>query len=194
MGKEIENVLRKLERKNKHEKKTGLATQLRMRAIPPETGLFLYLLVKLSRAKRILEIGTSQGYSTTWLAWAASEVGAKVISLEVNPSSALKAQKNLREAKLDKLVNIKIGDARKILPDLEGKFDFAFIDAEKKDYLDYFNLVHRKLKPGGLIIADNIVSHSEALCDYREFVQSHPDFQSLIVPIGSGEMLSYKVG
>ncbi len=192
MQKRIENTLRRLERKNKKEKEAGLPVESRMRSIPPETGLFLHLLVRLARPKKILEIGTSQGYSTIWLAWAAREVGAKVISLEVNPSSALKAQENLRAAKLDKFVDIKIGDARKILLDLQGKFDFAFIDAEKKDYLDYFDLVHPKLKPGGLIIADNIISHSEALSEYRKLVGTHPHFQSLVIPVGSGEMLSYK--
>ncbi|HEX9916984.1 MAG TPA: O-methyltransferase [candidate division Zixibacteria bacterium] len=192
MRKDIERFLKRLEKKNEKEKKAGLPIQKRMRSIPPEAGLFLYLLVKISKAQRILEIGTSQGYSTIWLAQAAEETGGKVTTLEINPTSAAKAEKHLKQVKLDKFVKIKVGDAERILANMREKFDFVFIDAEKKDYLTYFSLVCSKINRNGLIVADNVISHAEVLADYRNSVQRRPNFQSLIVPIGSGEMLSYK--
>ncbi|MCJ7508685.1 MAG: O-methyltransferase, partial [candidate division Zixibacteria bacterium] len=190
MRKDVKELLEKLNQKNEKEKKAGLPIQRRMRSIPPETGLFLYLLVKISKAQKILEIGTSQGYSTIWLAQAAEEIGGKVTTLEINPTSAAKAEKNLKQVKLDRFVEIKIGDAERILPNMREKFDFVFIDAEKKGYLTYFDLVRPILKENGLIVADNVISHAESLANYTDSVQKHPDFQSLIVPIGSGEMLS----
>lgn len=193
MSKNIERFLRKLENKNEREKQAGLPLEKRMRSVPRETGLFLYLLVKISGAGRILEIGTSQGYSTIWLAWAAKEIKAKVISLEINPESAAKARANLKKAGLDNFVKIKVGDARKSLARLKEKFDFVFIDAEKKDYPTYFRLVQPLLKKNGLIVADNIISHAEALSDYKKVVKGNRNFKSLIVPIGTGEMLSYKI-
>ena len=193
MRKDIEELLKKLEEKNIREREANLPPEKRMRSVPPETGLFLHLLVKISKAKNILEIGTSQGYSTIWLASAAEETGAKVISLEIKPESAAKAQENLRKVKLEKLVEIRVGDAKEILSNLKEKFDFIFIDAEKKDYTTYFELVRSKLNKNGLIVADNIISHAEALSDYKRIVGEHPDFQSLLVPVGSGEMLSYKI-
>jgi len=192
MRKDIRELLRKLEKKNRKEKEANLPTEERMRSIPPETGLFLHLLVKISRAKNILEIGSSQGYSTIWLASACEEIGAKMTSLEINERSAAKAQRNLRQVKLDGLVRIKIGDAKEILPNLKGRFDFIFIDAEKKDYLTYFNLIQPILENNGLMVADNIISHAEILSDYKKVVEKNPDFQNIIIPIGSGEMLSYK--
>ena len=193
MRKDIEKLLKRLDQKNRKEKEAGFPLEKRMRSIPPETGLFLHLLVKISRAKNILEIGTSQGYSTIWLASACEEIGAGLTSLEINPKNAAKAKKNLKKVKLDKFVQIKVGDGKKILPHLRGKFDFVFIDAEKKDYLAYFNLVCPKLDRNGLMVADNIISHAEDLSAYKKVVEKHPDFQSLIVPIGSGEMLSYRI-
>jgi predicted O-methyltransferase YrrM len=193
MQKKAAKVLTKLEKRRKLEKEKNLPVEKRLRSIPRETGIFFNILLKALKAKRILEIGTSQGYSTIWLGLVVKENGGKVISLENNPESYKNAVKNIREAGLDKVMQIILGDAKETIKKLSGPFDFVFIDAEKVDYITYFDLVFPKVKKNGLIMADNIISHFEILKDFKEYVEKIPQVESMVVPIGTGEMMCLKV-
>ena len=135
-------------------------------SVSTNQGKFLHLLARLSKAKKILEIGTLGGYSTIWLARALPPDG-KIISLEVDPKHAAVAQKNVNHAGLSELVEIRIGKAIEELPKLldehEGPFDMIFIDADKPPYKEYFEWSLKLSRPGTLIIADNVIRDGKVL-------------------------------
>ncbi len=193
MKEEVIKLLKELEELDAEERKKGIPTELRMRNITPDVGLFLNILIKATKAKNILEIGTSNGYSTIWLGLAAKENNGQVITLEVDPRKINMARANLERAGLSSVVLIVEGDAKETIKILDKKFDFVFIDAEKEDYKTYFDLIFPKLQVGGLIVADNVVSHAEQLKSYVEYVRSNPKTQSVLLPIGRGEEVTLKI-
>ncbi|MCF2143200.1 MAG: O-methyltransferase [Candidatus Heimdallarchaeota archaeon] len=193
MKEEVIKLLKELEELDAEERKKGVPTELRMRNITPDVGLFLNILIKATKAKNILEIGTSNGYSTIWLGLAAKENNGQVITLEVDPRKINMARANLERAGLSSVVLIVEGDAKETIKILDKKFDFVFIDAEKEDYKAYFDLIFPKLQVGGLIVADNVVSHAEQLKSYVEHVRSNPKTQSVLLPIGRGEEVTLKI-
>jgi predicted O-methyltransferase YrrM len=166
----------------------------RMLNITPETGRLLWIMVGASRATRILEVGTSNAYSTIWLADAARGTGGRVISLELDSAKVALARGNLTRAGLADRVEIRAGRAADTLPTLPGPFDFVFLDANRPEYLTYLELVLPKLVPGGLLVADNVVSHAAELQDYLARVKSDARLFSVTVPIGNGEEISLKLG
>ena len=123
--------------------------------IGADEGKLLQLLVKISNTKSILEIGTLYGYSTIWLARAVGKKG-KVITFEKEAENALKAEANFKKAGLEKIISLKVGDAKENLPKIKGKWDMIFIDAEKSGYLTYLEFAKKLVKKGGLIVADNV--------------------------------------
>ena len=145
----------------------------RMLNITPATGRLLWILARQARATRILEVGTSNAYSTIWLADAARETGGRVVTLEVDPGKVALARENLGRAGLLDHVDI--------------------LDADRGSYATYLELALPKLLPGGLLIADNVVSHAAELEDYVGRVKSHPELFSVTVPVGNGEEISYKL-
>ena len=165
----------------------------RMLNITPDTGRLLWIMVGSTRASRILEIGTSNAYSTIWLADAARETGGRVITLELNPDKVGLARENLKRAGLGERVEILQGRAAEILAGLEGPFDFVFLDADRPSYLTYLELVVPRLRPGGMLIADNATSHASELQDYLLRVRSHPQLFAVTVPIGNGEEIALKL-
>jgi len=166
----------------------------RMLNITPETGRLLWIMVGASRATRILEVGTSNAYSTIWLADAARGTGGRVISLELDSAKVALARGNLIRASLTDRVEIRPGRAADTLSTLPGPFDFVFLDANRPEYLTYLELVLPKLVPGGLLVADNVVSHAAELQDYLTRVKSDARLFSVTVPIGNGEEISLKLG
>ncbi len=165
----------------------------RMLNITPETGRLLWILVRQARATRILEVGTSNAYSTIWLADAARETGGQVVTLEANPSKVALARENLGRAGLLDRVEILEGRAADTLAGLAGPFDLVFLDADRASYATYLELALPKLRPGGLLVADNVVSHAGELEGYLGTVKSHPALFSVTVPVGNGEEISYKL-
>jgi predicted O-methyltransferase YrrM len=165
----------------------------RMLNITPDTGRLLWVLVRTARATRIVEVGTSNAYSTLWLADAVEATGGRVITLEHDPDKVKRAQANLARAALSDRVEIHEGRAAETLAALPGPFDFVFLDADRASYRTYLNLVIPKLLPGGLLVADNVISHRQELDDYLTSVKSHPDLFSVTLPVGKGEELSFKV-
>jgi len=165
----------------------------RMLNITPDTGRLLWILIRATGATRILEVGTSNAFSTIWLADAARETGGRVTTLELNPGKITMARANLARAGLGDLVDIVEGPAANTLRGLPGPFDLVFLDADRGNYLTYLELVVPKLVPRGLLVADNVASHAGELQDYLARVKSHPALYSVTVPIGNGEEISLKL-
>jgi predicted O-methyltransferase YrrM len=165
----------------------------RMLNITRDTGRLLWILVRATGARRILEVGTSNAFSTIWLADAARATGGRVTTLEFNPDKIALARTNLARAGLDGVVEILAGRAADTLQGLSGPFDLVFLDADRPSYLDYLELVVPKLRPGGLLIADNVTSHAHELQDFLGHVKSHPRLFAVTVPIGNGEEIALKL-
>jgi predicted O-methyltransferase YrrM len=157
------------------------------------TGTLLNLLAKEAGARRILEIGSSFGYSTVWLAEAARAVGGQVISLELRSAKTEYATARLARAGLAGYVEFVIGDALESLALLSGPFDLVLIDLWKNLYVPVFNLLHPRLAPGALVVADNMIEpasarpHAQA---YRQAVHAARDMSSVLLPVGNGIELS----
>ncbi|MBI4589296.1 MAG: O-methyltransferase [Candidatus Rokubacteria bacterium] len=165
----------------------------RMLNITPDTGRLLWILIHATRATRILEVGTSNAYSTIWLADAARATGGRVITLERSPEKVKLARENLTRAGLADRVEIREGNAAETLAALGGPFHFVFLDADRANYSTYLDLTLPKLVPGGLLVADNVTSHAQELADYLTRVKSNPALLSVTVPIGKGEEVSLKL-
>jgi predicted O-methyltransferase YrrM len=165
----------------------------RMLNITRDTGRLLWILVAAVRATRILEVGTSNAFSTIWLADAARTVGGRVTTLEINADKIAMARANLAEAGVADLVEIIQGPAAETLASLPGPYDLVFLDADRPSYLTYLELVVPRLRVGGLLVADNVTSHASELTEYLARVKSHPELFSVTVPIGNGEEISLKV-
>jgi predicted O-methyltransferase YrrM len=161
--------------------------------ITPDTGRLLWILVRGARATRILEVGTSNGYSTIWLADAARETGGRVVTLERSPEKVAEARANLARAGLADHVEIREGPAAETLAALPGPFDFVFLDADRPSYRTYLELVTPKVVRGGLLVADNVVSHRAELEDYLGRLAADPSWFTVTVPIGKGEEVSLKL-
>jgi len=159
--------------------------------IPASTGKFFYNLILISKAKNILEVGTSNGYSTIWLAEAAKQNKGSVTTIEKSDFKIKTAKENFKRTKLN---NIKIiqGDALKEIPKLKEKFDFMFIDAIKKDYINYLRLNEKNLEKNAIIVADNAIMFKDKMQDYLNYVESNKNYSSVLIPIGSGVEFSCK--
>lgn len=165
----------------------------RMLNITPDTGRLLWILVRSTRARRLLEVGTSNAYSTIWLADAARGTDGRVITLEADGGKIALARDNLGRAGCADRVELLAGRAADTLGTLAGPFDFVFLDADRPSYLTYLELVLPKVVPGGLIVADNVTSHASELAAYLARVKSHPQLFSVTIPVGKGEEISYKL-
>ena len=165
----------------------------RMLNVTPDTGRLLWILVQAMGATRVLEVGTSNAFSTTWLADSVRSNNGRVTTLELDPNKIAMARANLTRAKLEAVVDIIEGRAEETLAMLPGPFDLVFLDADRPSYLRYLELVVPKLRQGGLLVADNVTSHASELEEYLRRVKSHPQLFSVTVPIGNGEEISVKL-
>ena len=160
--------------------------------IAPENGQFLSILIRSVQARNVLEVGTSNGYSTLWLAAALKETGGRLISLEFDQKRAAEAQRHLQEVGLDSITEIRIGNALDEIPKCDTTFDLVFLDAEKNEYRRYLELALPNIRPGGLIVADDTVTMRDEMPDYIEFVFNTPRLHSVDIPLDDGIILSYK--
>jgi predicted O-methyltransferase YrrM len=165
----------------------------RMLNITPDTGRFLWILARAARATRILEIGTSNAYSTIWLADAARETGGRVITLERDPNKIRLARENLERAGVAAWVEVREGPAAETLAALPGPFDLVFLDADRASYRTYLELAVPRLVAGGLLVADNVVSHRSELEDFLARVKAHPKLLGVTIPVGKGEEVAFKL-
>lgn len=156
--------------------------------IPRETGCFLYMLVKVKKAKNILEVGTSNGYSTIWLAWAAKEKNGKVTTIERDRKKIDEARENFKKAGLDNITILE-GDATEVTKTLAAdgeRFDFVFLDATKKEYLTYLKNVIGCLEHGAVITADNVIVFREKMQDFLDFLKQDNRFNTMSLQLGTG--------
>jgi len=186
----VREVLARLEREDDEERERGLDVMQRSRAVAPATGRFLFALVAPNTACEVLEIGGSRGYSSIWLGAGVRYLGGRVLSLEKDPAKAEAWRKNVEDAGLSDWVELIEGDAFEILASLEDIFDVVFLDSEKDDYEALFALGRERLEPGGLVVADNVLSHVETLGAYSEARQADPTLSSLTLPLDRGLELS----
>lgn len=160
------------------------------------SGTILNVLIKEAKAQHILEIGTSYGYSTVWLAEAAAATGGKVVTMELRASKIDYAKQQLAKAGLTKYVEFHIGDALAILKTLSGPFDFVLLDLFKELYVPCLDIFYPKLTPGALIAADNMLEPEfsrPASQAYRQYLHAKKDISSVLLPVGSGiELSRYK--
>src|SRR6185436_9417464 len=197
----IERVLAEFERRaDEEQRRTNFSTPGTnlddlLLSVGREAGILLYLLVGGSQCKRILELGTSYGYSTVWLAAAARATGGKVQSLELRDFKIEHARQALTRAGLSSRVEFHPGDCLETLKGLPGPFDFVLLDVWKDLYLPCFELVHPKLAPGAIIAADNMLlpaivkPQAEA---YRKRVRAAGDLDSVLLDVGNGIEISRK--
>lgn len=160
--------------------------------IAPENGQFLSILICSIHAQNVLEVGTSNGYSTIWLAAALKETGGRLITLEFDPKRAAEAQAHLKEVNLDDIVEVRIGNALDEIPKCDATFDLVFLDADKGEYRRYLELALPNICPGGLIVADDTVTMRDEMLDYVEYVFNTPLLNSVDIPLDDGIILSYR--
>lgn len=161
--------------------------------ITPDTGPFLAVLIRAMQARAVLEIGTSNGYSTIWLADAVQTTGGHVTTLEADEAKVSQARQNFRQAAVAEVITLVSGRAEDWLPTVaEASFDFIFLDADRPQYGALWSLLHRLLRPGGLVVVDNAVSHQAELTDFTALVAITPGVETSLVPIGNGELLIWK--
>jgi caffeoyl-CoA O-methyltransferase len=190
----ILGVLARLEAEDAAEREAGLPAAQRSRQVEPTTGRFLFALAASQAGSEVLEIGGSRGYSTIWLAAGARVLGGRVVSLELDPAKCAAWRANIADAGLEEWAELVEGDARATLAATEDVFDLVFLDAEKDDYETLFELARPLLEPGGLVVADNVVSHSETLGAYSAARQADPSASSVTVPLDRGLELTVVLG
>lgn len=165
----------------------------RMLNITPDTGEFLLLLVRAQRAKRILEIGTSNGYSTLWLAHAVQSLGGTVTTIERSAFKIEMARANFNRAGLNAQIHLHFGDAAEFLRDqADASFELIFLDSSRDEYVGWWEDVQRVLMPGGLMVVDNAISHASELAEFIQLVRATPGYLTSLVPIGNGEFIVLK--
>jgi predicted O-methyltransferase YrrM len=187
-------VLSRLEGEDAAERDAGLAAMQRSRQIAATTGRLLFALAASQAGVEVLEIGGSRGYSSIWLAAGARVLGGRVVSLEHDPAKCEAWRRNVAEAGLEEWAELVEGDANATLAATEDVFDLVFLDAEKDDYEALFALARPLLEPGGLVVADNVLSHAETLAAYSAARQADPSLSSVTVPLDSGLELTVVLG
>jgi caffeoyl-CoA O-methyltransferase len=178
----IDKVLREIRKKD-----TGKL------AVSEEDGRFLRMLIAASGSKRVLEIGAASGYSAIWMGLALRETGGRMVTIEYDAARAREAAANIKRAGLADIVQVVPGDAFAEIPKVAGTFDFVFLDAWKKDYQRFFDLVFPRIEKGGLFVAHNVVNKRSEMGDFLKTIDSHPALWTTIVsPSGEGVSVSLK--
>ncbi len=181
-----------LERRDAADREDGTPRMQRLRQIPPDTGRFLALMAAGTPPGTWLEVGTSAGYSTLWLALAARATGSHVTTFEMLPEKVALARETFRSAAVERFVDLVPGDACDQIPRFKD-IAFCFLDAEKEVYGKVYELVVPRMLSGGLLVADNAINHRETLKPMLERALSDERVDALIVPIGKGELVCRKV-
>jgi caffeoyl-CoA O-methyltransferase len=182
-------VLDRLYAEDGAQRAAGLPSSQRTRNIDKESGHFLHLLTLSLRAKTVFEIGSSNGVSTIWIASALVGTTGRVVGTEILPDRAAEANMNLADAGLSQYAAVLTGDARETVQTLQNAIDFVFIDAEKDDYSTHFFAVNDRVRVGGVIVADNVVSHDCSA--YQAMLRARTDVETVTLPLERG--LEYTV-
>jgi len=169
----------------------------KMLNLDPATAQLVSVLIRASNAKRVLEIGTSNGYSTIWLAWSVRHAGGRVITVERNPDKQALARENLTRGGLIDLVEMRLGDATQLVAELAasdsvGPFDAVFLDADRTKFPAQLAALLPKLSRKALVLADNALSHPEAIAAYLQSMNASSEFEHFVVPVGKGLSIAYR--
>ena len=163
----------------------------------PGDAAMLRILVESSKAKRGVEVGTATGYGAILMGLGFERTGGQLITVDIDPKMVKTANENLEKVGLQDIVTVVQGDALKVLPKLEGQFDFVYIDAVKSDYLKYFKALEPKLVPGALIVADNVIRSAKSMPDFLQYINNSPNYISNTIRSDEtkrdGMMIIYKV-
>ncbi|MBE0613663.1 MAG: O-methyltransferase [Burkholderiales bacterium] len=161
--------------------------------ITRDTGEFLSVMVRGTVARRVLEIGTSNGYSTLWLAEAAKAVGGSVTTVEFAEYKVKLASATFSRSGLSPFITLVHDDAGHLLQHGDaGAYDLVFLDSERPEYPGWWPQLRRVIRPGGLLIVDNATSHAEQMAPFVDLVKADPAFTTCLVPVGKGEFLAVK--
>ncbi len=181
-----------LEKIDQQDRQDGTPRLERLRQIPPEIGRFLALMLAGAPTGNVIEIGTSAGYSTLWLALACETSHRTIMTFEVLPDKVSLAKETFCIAEVENTVTLVQGDARQLIKGI-NQIAFCFLDAEKEVYADCYDLVVPKLVKNGLLIADNAINHQAALRPVLERALSDERVDAMILPIGKGELVCRKI-
>ena len=182
----VRAVLARLEAEDADERAREVPREERARQVARTTGQFLFAFVAPQTDCEVLEIGGSRGYSSIWLGAGVRYLGGRVLSLENDPAKAEAWRRNVAEAGLEDWVELIEGDALETVPGIADVFDLVFLDAEKEQYEELFQHARKKLEPGAVVIADNVLSHEDVLGAYSKARQSDPTLESVTVPHDRG--------
>jgi len=161
--------------------------------VPYEDGKVLYDLILKNNYKRALEIGTSTGHSSIWMAWALSKTGGKLITIEIDEGRYKTALKNFKKAGVEEFIDARQADAHQLVKELKGPFDFVFSDADKEWYTQYFKEVEPKLVIGGCFTAHNVIDAFGGIKKFLDYIRSLSNYQTTIDhSSSSGISISYK--
>jgi len=163
-------------------------------AVSEEDGRFLRVMIVSSGARHVLEIGGAYGYSAIWMGLALRQTGGHLTSIEYDASRARRAAEHVRAAGLADIVTVVPGDAFAEIPKLQGTFDFVFLDAWKRDYKRFLDLMLPRLTARGLFLAHNVVNKQSEMHDFLEAIRADPRLvTSIVTPSGEGMSVSVKV-
>jgi predicted O-methyltransferase YrrM len=194
MTESLQGLLSELERFGEANDNATAERPRRMLNITRDTGEFLSVLVQATSAQRVLEIGTSNGYSTLWLASAAGVTGGAVTTVEIADYKVGLARQNFSRSGLASSITLVQDDAGRVLERAgDASFDLVFLDAERPEYPGWWPHLKRVLRPGGLLVVDNATSHPEQMAPFVALVKADADFTTSLVPVGNGEFLAVKV-
>jgi predicted O-methyltransferase YrrM len=189
----LNELLAELEAFGEQNDKVQTERPKRMLNITRDTGQFLAVLVRATASRRLLEIGTSNGYSTLWLAWAAQEVGGTVTTVERSEFKVSLARSNFGRSGLGHIITQVQDEADKVLASAaDASVDFIFLDSERSEYPGWWPHLKRVLRPGGLLVADNATSHPQEIAPFVALVEGDAGFTTSLAPIGNGEYLAVK--
>jgi predicted O-methyltransferase YrrM len=190
---QLASLLAELEQFGKANDSATAERSRRMLNITRDTGEFLSVLVRATVARRVLEIGTSNGYSTLWLADAARAVGGAVTTIEASDYKVGLATRNFSRSGLAEFISLVHDEAGRVLErSIDAAFDLIFLDSERSEYVAWWPHLKRILRPGGLLVVDNAISHVQEMAPFVAAVKGDALFTTSLVPVGNGEFLAVK--
>jgi len=194
MTRSLHELLAELEQFGADNDRSVTERPCRMLNITRDTGEFLALLVHATNARRVLEIGTSNGYSTLWLANAAQVIGGAVSTVESSAFKIELAAGNFARSGLAPYITQIHDDAGKVLAGADdASVDLIFLDSERPQYPGWWAGIRRVLRPGGLLVVDNATSHADEMASFMALVKADPAFVTSLVPVGNGEFLATRL-
>src|SRR3954463_4953936 len=161
-------------------------------AVSEEDGRFLRLMVATKKAQRALEIGGASGYSAIWIGMGLRDTGGRLVTIEYDPVRAKELAENIKRTGLSDIVQVIAGDAFQQIPKVQGTFDFVFLDAWKKDYKRFLDVVFPRLDKGGLFLAHNVVNKKSEMGDFLDAIQKPSMWTTIVSPSGEGMSVTFK--